>query len=162
MKIKLLLVSFFFSSILGCVSVNLPTTTVEKAKNVNFKPPATPFKEAKSPSSDQMWISNKTASTISFFTSCSSSEPNLKVIRSTAFTSLESVEITKEETITLNDREALKSTINGKLESVPVTIQFIVFKKNSCSYHLSYVALKENYEKEISNFTTFVNNFRVP
>lgn len=147
---------------IGCVSVKLPTTVVEKAKNVGFKAPSAPFKSAKSPSSDEMWVSTKTASTISFFTSCSPSEPALKTIRTTAFSSLENIEISKEESISYNEREALKSNIDGKMEGVPVKIQFLVFKKNSCSYHLSYVALKENFEKELSIFTSFVNNFRVP
>jgi hypothetical protein len=153
---------FFIFTIVSCVSVQIPTTVVEKAKNVTFKAPAGLFKSAKSPSSDQMWVSSKTASTISYFTSCSSSEPSLKAIRTNAFSSLEQVEVSKEESIQINEREGLKSNIDGSLEGVPVKVQFIVFKKNSCSYHLSYVALKQNFEKELDQFSSFVQSFRAP
>jgi hypothetical protein len=153
---------FFISMIAGCVSVQIPTTPIEKAKNVSFKAPTSPFKSTKSPSSDQIWVSSKTASTISYFTSCSSSEPALKAIRTNAFSSLDKVEVSKEETIQINDREGLKSNIEGTLEGVPVKIQFVVFKKNSCSYHLSYVALRENFDKELDHFSNFIQNFRAP
>ncbi len=161
MKVKFILL-IFITSIVGCVSVKIPTTTIEKAKNVSFKAPAAPFKSARSLGADEMWTSATTASTISFFTSCSNSEPALKTIRATAFSSLEGMEVTKEEFVNINARQGLKSIIEGRLEGVPVKIQFLVFKKNSCSYHLSYVALKENFEKELSFFNTFINNFRVP
>ena len=149
-------------TLVSCVSVKLPVSSnvPEKADNISFKAPEAPFQSAKSPSSDEMWISSKTASTISFYTSCSPSEPPLKNIRASAFAGLESMNISKEENITMSEREALKSDIEGKAEGVPVKIQFIVFKKNSCSYHLSYVSLKENFEKEIAHFTKFVRNFR--
>lgn len=147
----------------ACVSVKLaPSSPPEKAKNVSFKAPSAPFKSSNSASSDGMWISSKTASTISYFTSCSPSEPPLKNIRASAFSSLENVEITKEENVRIDEREGLKSDIEGKMEGVPVKIQFLVFKKNSCSYHLSYVALKENFEKEMDQFNNFVKNFKVP
>lgn len=146
----------------SCVSVKIPNTVIEKAKNVGVKPPTSPYKKSNSASSDEMWVSNKTASTISYFTSCSNSEPALKAIRTNAFSSLEGVEVTKEESIQISEREGLKSNVEGKLEGVPVKVQFVVFKKNSCSYHLSYVSLKENFDKEIEQFTTFVRSFRAP
>jgi hypothetical protein len=147
----------------GCVSVKLaPPSAPEKAQDVHYKDPAAPFKSSNSKASDRMWISAKTASTISYFTSCSPSEPPLKNIRAAAFSSLENLDITKEEKIQFNGRETLKSDIEGKMEGVPVKVRFLVFKKNSCSYHLSYVALKENFEKEIDQFNNFVKNFKVP
>jgi hypothetical protein len=146
----------------SCVSVQIPNAVIEKAKNVSVKAPASPFRSSKSPSADEMWVSHKTASTISYFTSCSSSEPALKAIRTNAFASLEKVDVTKEEEVQINEREGLKSNIEGKMEGIPVKIQFIVFKKNSCSYHLSYVALKENFDKELDQFTNFVRSFKVP
>lgn len=161
MKLRILLLILIYS-VAGCVSVKIPTTTVEKAKNLSFKAPSAPFKSAKSLGADAMWTSSSTASTISFYTSCSESEPALKTIRATAFSSLDSLEITKEEFVRINDREGLKSIIEGRLEGVPVKIQFLVFKKNSCSYHLSYVALKENFDRELNHFNNFINNFRVP
>lgn len=163
MTIKIFSVLIFISAIInGCVSVQIPPTIIEKAKNISHKAPASPFKYSKSKSSDQMWVSNKTASTISYFTSCSPSEPTLKAIRTNAFASLESVEVSKEENVQINEREGLKSNIEGKLEGVPVKVQFIVFKKNSCSYHLSYVALKENFDKEVDAFTNFIKTFKAP
>lgn len=152
----------FLISTTACVSVKIPTSAApEKAKNVNAKAPAAPFKSSSSANSDAMWVSGKTASTITYFTSCSPSEPALKSIRATAFSSLEDSDVTKEENIQINERTGLKSNIEGSLEGVPVKVQFVVFKKNSCSYHLSYVALKENFEKELNVFTNFVRNFKV-
>lgn len=146
----------------ACVSVKIPVTAApEKATNVSAKSPPAPFKASSAANSDAMWVSSKTASTITYFTSCSPSEPALKTIRSTAFSSLEGVDVSKEESIQINEREGLKSNIEGSLEGVPVKVQFVVFKKNSCSYHLSYVALKENFEKELDVFTNFVRNFKV-
>lgn len=160
---KILTALMILTMAAACVSVKIPMSAApEKATNLSVKAPPTPFKSSNSASSDGMWVSSKTASTITYFTSCSPSEPALKTIRSTAFTSLEGVDISKEENININEREGLKSNIEGKLEGVPVKVQFVVFKKNSCSYHLSYVALKENFEKELDQFTNFVKNFRVP
>lgn len=164
MKIFILLTMIIIFADVGCVSVKLPTSlsAPEKAKGISVKAPTSPFKSSTSPNSDQMWISSKTASTISYFTSCSSTEPPLKNIRATAFSGLENVEVTKEDMIKISDREALKSDVEGKLEGVPVKIQLVIFKKNSCSYSLTYVALKENFEKELDQFTNFIKNFRVP
>lgn len=157
-----LIATLVFFNVAGCVSVKLaPSSPPEKARDAHYKDPAAPFKSSNSAASDRMWISTKTASTISYFTSCSPSEPPLKNIRAAAFSSLENIEVTHEEPIRINDREGLKSDIEGKMEGVPVKVRFIVFKKNSCSYHLSYVALKENFEKELDQFSNFVKNFKV-
>jgi len=161
--VRLFALPILLSMMTSCVSVKIPVTAApEKATNVSAKAPAAPFKSSSAANSDAMWVSGKTASTITYFTSCSPQEPALKTIRSTAFSSLEGVDVSKEENFQINEREGLRSNISGSLEGVPVKIQFVVFKKHSCSYHLSYVALKENFEKELDVFTTFVRNFRVP
>jgi len=147
----------------GCVSVQLGGGGApKKSKNVSYTAPSKPFKESQSPNSDEIWASTKTASTISYFSSCSDTEPSLKSIRSSVLQGFEDFKITKEQTIEIDDREGLQSTVDGKLEGVPVRIEFIVFKKNSCSYNLTYVALKENFDKELNEFNKFITSFKVP
>jgi hypothetical protein len=165
MQLKTFTFAVLFSSFLfGCVSVKLANTGAgaSKATNISYKAPSKPFQSSKSSNSDKIWESSKTASTISYFSSCSDDEPSLKSIQTTSLQGLEDFKILDEQEIPFNERGALRSTIVGKLEGVPVQIEFIVFKKNSCSFHLTYVALKENYKKEIEEFNNFTRNFRVP
>jgi hypothetical protein len=155
---NILFLALFMSA---CVSVNLPGSKVIKSKDVSFKSPDKPFKSSQSPNSDEIWESTNTASTISYYSSCSENEPSLKSILSSSLQGLENFKILKEDNIQINEREGINSVVEGQLEGVPVKLQVIVFKKNSCSYHLTYVALKENFDKEVNDFNNFRKNFSV-
>ncbi len=160
---KFLIASLIVVMTSSCVSVKLPTTAAPtKAKNVVFQRPTSPFSSASPKGADALWVSKNTASTISYFSSCSEREPSLAVARSNAFKSIEGSDVVKENSYSISDREGVISDIEGTLEGVPVKIRFLAFKKGSCTYHLTYVALKENFNKELQHYTKFISNFRVP
>jgi len=162
-KYKTLIVSLTFVLTTGCVSVKLPSTPAPtKSKNVNYSRPSSPFSASNPKGADALWVSKNTASTISFFSSCSENEPPLESARASAFASIEGADVTKEKPYSINDRQGLMSDIQGNLEGVPVKIRFLVFKKGECSYHLTYVALQENFEKEIEHYNKFIKSFKAP
>lgn len=164
---QLVFKTLFLSTIVlfsaSCVSVKLPSAKPPtKSKNVNFKRPVSPFSSANPKGADALWVSKNTASTISYFSSCSENEPALEVARANAFISIEGADVKKEQSYSVDDRQGLMSDIEGNLEGVPVKIRFLVFKKGDCSYHLTYVSLKENFDREVEHYTKFVKSFKAP
>lgn len=160
-------VKYFFLLFLAyqtaCVSVQLPTSSAKSKKATDYKysDPGSPFHEADAKNSDRTWISSQTGSTISFFTSCSNSEPPIRNIRSNALQGIESISIKSEAPVSIGDREGLRSIIEGELEGIDITMDIVIFKKNTCSYQINYISLRQNFIKEKNSFETFFKNFRV-
>lgn len=162
-RFKTLIVSLTFILTTSCVSVKLPSTPAPtKSKNVHYNRPSSPFSASNPKGADALWVSKNTASTISYFSSCSENEPPLETARASAFVSIEGADVIKEKSYLINEREGLMSDIQGNSEGVPVKIRFLVFKKGDCSYHLTYVALKENFDKEIEHYNKFIKSFKAP
>ncbi len=145
----------------GCVSVNLPTSKPTKSKDVSYQEPGSPFRASHSLNSDKIWESSQTANTISYYSSCSENEPSLKSSLTSSLQGLENFKIISQNNINFNEREAIESVVDGELEGVPVKLKIVVFKKNSCSYHVTYVSLKENFNKEVAQFDKFKSSFLV-
>jgi hypothetical protein len=156
----LFLINLLFS---GCVSVKLATEEQERAQanKINFQDPISPFTKTDLSQADKAWQSPKTGNSISYFSDCKSSSLPLKAIRTNIFTGVESLKILDEGVATYNAREALRSIVIGKMEGVPIKINLIIFKKNMCTYSLSYVALLDQYDRELSSFNKFVEGFKV-
>lgn len=161
MNIINLLLVFVIS---GCVSVNIPLSSkYPKAENVSYKEPTLPFvKQSVQNNLDGLWISKDTKSTIGFYSLCSKNLPPLRNARSNSLHGIENAQVIKEETLRYNQREALKSIIEGKLEGFVFQIESMLFIKDSCLFEISYVSYKENFEKERQIYNSFLEGFKVP
>ena len=154
---------FIFSFILSsCVSVNLPSSTQKKAQNLQYTEPAEPFKVISDKTADLAWSSKATGNSISVLSDCTSNDSATEQIKLDTINSLSKLKVIKDEVITYNGREALSSHVSGELDGVPVQMKVLVFKKNSCSFLISYVGVKKHFEKDLDKFNRFVEGFKVP
>ncbi len=147
----------------ACVSVELPSSKSRKSTDMIYKAPAAPFEELKSDSADKVWLSTRTGNTISFLSECeNSADPSLKQLETDSFSALGSPEIESTAHMSFNGREALQSTATGSVDGVAIKLKLLVFKKNNCSYTLSYGGVAKNFSFELKHFDEFTQGFKVP
>lgn len=165
LKNDIVILFYFVASLFlsACVSVNIPLSQKStKSSQVKFQEPGQPFaKHPKQGDLDGLWLSKKTKSTIGFYSLCHKDLPPLKNARSNSLSGIEGSQVIKENTLIYNDREALRSIIEGKLEGFLFQIESLLFVKDSCLFEISYVAYKENFNKEISIYRAFLDGFKV-
>lgn len=147
----------------SCVSLQLSGGKFSPAKGVEYKEPLAPFKEIKSTNADKAWINEKSGNTISYLSECgNSNEPTLQQLQNESLSSLNRLEQINEEEITYNGRAAILSKNKGELDGVPVQISLLVFKKNGCSYTLSFGGVATKASLDEKNFQYFKDNFKAP
>lgn len=147
----------------SCVSIQLQERKVEKSKDVKFLEPKGDFKEYKTQSSDKTWISHNTGNAIAYFSECNDpSDASLSVIQRESLATLAQSEVIESKLTTFNDREALWTYARGIMEGIRVDVQLMIFKKNQCTYSLSYVGREKSFKKEVDQFDNFVKSFKAP
>ncbi|WP_295901902.1 hypothetical protein [uncultured Bdellovibrio sp.] len=145
------------------MSVQLPGGKVTSAKDVGFSAPGSPFKDMSGGNSDKAWISERTGNTISYLSECgSSSEPTLQQLETDSLGALSDLHILKSDEVSFNGRAARESISQGKIDGVPVQVALVVFKKNGCSYTLSYGGVEKQFSSEQKYFENFKQNFKAP
>ena len=156
---------FFILSLLlsSCVSVNLPGGKVTSAKDVQFAEPGTPFKSIKAANADRTWLSKKTGNTISYLSECGgTADPSLQSVETESLSALNKMQILSTDATTYNGREARQTLANGQLDGVPVQILLLIFKKNGCTYTLSYGGIEKQFSAELRQFESFKASFKAP
>ena len=147
----------------SCVSLNIGPKDPKMAKGINYTPPREPFFEITSPSSDHTWQSQKNGSSISYKSTCNEqSDPSLENMETATLSGLQDLNVISRDYIAFNEREALKFIVKAKVDGIPIKIHSLLFKKNSCSYNLSYVAVEKAYEESLGEFNSFVGSFHAP
>ena len=147
----------------GCVSVNLGAGHTEKANGVDFVEPQKPFERVKLENADQAWQNPNNGNTISFLSECySPTETHLKTLEMEISQVLREPVIESSQEIQYNQRGALRSRIQGTLDGVPTKIELVLFKKNNCTYTLSYVSVTSHFERGLKPFEEFLSQFRAP
>lgn len=147
----------------ACVSVELPSTKSRKSTDMVFNTPAAPFEELKSESADKVWLSTKTGNTISFLSECENmADPSLKQLENDSLSALGNPQIESTSPMSYNGREAVQTTATGSVDGVAIKLKLLVFKKNNCSYTLSYAGVAKNFSSELKRFDDFVKDFKVP
>lgn len=147
----------------SCISVNLNSTTVEKAKAIEFHPPSLPFEEISTPLSDKAFQSKVTGSTIAFLSACGpKADIPLSLVSQDVISSFDRVIEQQSAPVLIDGREGLELTVTGVIDGVQTQIRASTFKKNGCVYSISYVALPESFEKELPFFQQFIEHFRAP
>lgn len=154
------LILFIFT---GCVSVSLPSADLKRAKDVHFSEPKAPFKPLKESLADKAWISTATNNTISYLSNCNTnSDTSIEQMRNDSITVLDKVHIQEEKNIDYNGRVALLTNAIGEVDGIAVQIKILIFKKNNCSYTLTYSGTKKRFTKEGQFFDSFVESFKAP
>ncbi len=171
MKFKLLkILRIFFVSIsivfvlLSCVSVKIPTGDSMKLRSVGvqFVPPPPPFHHLPTELADQQWTSSTTGNSISFLSECKvRNEPSLEILEKEVLGALDQA-TSKKQKLLFNEREALRLKAEGKLDGVPVEIDSMIFKKNTCSYTVTFGGRKGSLKNEQNLFDTFLKEFKAP
>lgn len=64
--------------------------------------------------------------------------------------------------VTLVDREAVRTTVDARLDGVPVKLELVVLKKNGCLFDLSYVAVPSSFAPGLPAFERVVQGFSFP
>lgn len=158
---KTLILLFFF--IAGCISVDLkPKATATKSEFVAFNTPPTPFEEIKAPTGDKVWVSGRTGNTISYLSECNTNLDTKIDDLMTDATNFLNDRKEIETTVKLyNHRKSIQSLISGDVDGIHVKLLLIIFRKNQCTYTLTYGGVLEKFNDESQIFTDFVSHFRV-
>lgn len=158
--------SLWFSAFLlmvcsGCISFKISPDT-QKSQSVSYKKPSSPFVETQSASADKAWIDPETGSIISYQSICNESiDPDLETILQKSTSELSGRRFLKRTGIQYNSRRAERIFVSGQLDGVKVNLEFVIFKKNSCSYTLSFISLPEHFDKSKDAFNSFIDGFKV-
>lgn len=157
---------FFFLALLsltaGCVSVTLGPSQPGRAKDVRFASPPSPFQRLDNTAADMAWQSPRTGNTLSFFSECPPAEANLESLTEEFTSILRSAEIKERRSDFFNGRESLWAQTEGTLDGIPMRIASMVFKRNGCSYLLSFVGRKSRFKEEYAHFENFLKGFQAP
>jgi hypothetical protein len=158
-RINLLQLLFLTS----CVSVQLQKPLVlEKSKFYSLVTPGSPFISSAQPQMDHYWRNPKTGNAISLQTACSEKyDPSLQDLTYQSIQGIEDIEKVKEARTQYNERAALGAEYKGHVDGIAVSIQLIAFKKNNCSYVISYFGKKSEIQVDQNKFDNFMKNFKV-
>jgi hypothetical protein len=66
----------------------------------------------------------------------------------------------REESLTLNGRDALLRVHEGAIDGVPVRVGAVVTKKDECIYDGLYIAPPRNFESQWNTFVEVMNGFK--
>jgi hypothetical protein len=147
----------------ACVSVSVGGKKAHKASDVNYKSPSSPFSSIKSEGADQAWLNKNNGNTISYQSSCDDpADPPLDAIQSEILSVFGDVKVEKSDTISFNGREALSTVAQGVVDGVPTKTELLLFKKNDCTYTLSYVGVAKHFAEDQARFAQFVQSFGAP
>lgn len=143
--------------------MQLPGGKVTRAKDVEVKEPAAPFKSTKAVNSDATWLSTKTGNTISYLSECGgATDPSLQTIEGESLSAMNNLKILSSESLTYNGREARQSISTGEIDGVSVQLALLIFKKNGCTYTLSYGGIQKQFNSELKFFEAFKADFKAP
>ncbi|CAN5462817.1 hypothetical protein BH10BDE1_BH10BDE1_08290 [soil metagenome] len=157
----------------SCVSVSLGGSKTEKAKGVAFATPNGNFKEIKNDGADFAWNSGSTGSTIAYQSTCGDTpDARLESIAQDLFGGFEQSKELRDERIPFDGREALSRDVEGKVDGVVTRVRAIIYKKNKCTYILTFVALdktqvadsgrKAAINGDVAEFEKFAASFKAP
>jgi hypothetical protein len=156
---------FSFIALVGtsCVSVSLGPKPGEQSKGVQFASPPPPYEPLEQSRADGAWQNTKNGNSISFFSTCNDpAEPPLEFLSKELFSELGEMKMLRQRLITFNGREALEQEVEGKVDGVLTRIHAVLFKKNGCTYTLSFIGVPNAYENDRAVYAGFLQRFHAP
>lgn len=156
----LIFLAFFLSS---CVTVQIGSQKQKRANAVEFTSPKSPFEEMKTDSVDRAWQSTKTGNIIAYHSQCeNNTEPTLDKLAQDAISPIEQSTVLNQEKLMFNSRQALNLMAKGQVDGVSVQMALIAFKKNSCSYVITYNGVDKEFANEVAEYEEFKRSFKAP
>lgn len=158
----------------ACVSVNIGGGKVEKSDGVKFSEPSSGFKAIKNARADGAWNRASTGSTIAYQSSCGdTAESPLESLAEDLFAGFESGKRLKSERAPFDGREALDVEHEGKVDGVATRVRALIYRKNQCTYVLTFVTLPKSLVAATSSkpdpsngdadeFAKFLSSFKAP
>ncbi len=151
----------------ACVSVGIGGggggSQSKKADDVQFVAPAKPFEKFDAVHVDHAWKNEKNGNSISYLSECNTvADPSLENIHRGLVSSIDNVANIEKQLFQFNGRESLRSTATGQVDGVSSKFDLVVFKKNGCTYILSYVATEANFDSNHKDFDRFLDGFKSP
>ncbi len=155
----ILAASLFF----GCVSVKLGPHKTERSEGVRFSAPDKPFAQLEPRGADQAWKNPANGNLISYLSVCNDpADPDLETVRSEMLAALENARILSTVDRDFNGRRALSSEAEGAVDGVKTRLELLVFKKNNCTYSLTYLGLVNRFAEDRGRFQAFIDSFEAP
>jgi hypothetical protein len=148
----------------GCVTVKLGSNADgSRAIGVEIKEPARPFAKDSQPDVDAAWKNAQNGNVISYLSYCNDpADPPLDQIVQSTLTGLSDLHIESNESPMMQGRAARRVLASGKVDGVASEIELLVFKRNMCTYILSYVGVKTAFAQNRGDFQHFIDGFRAP
>ena len=150
------------TALTGCVSVNIGPKKPGRAENIRAQAPEGAFASVKDTSADQAWQSQKTGNTISYLSECPEPQMSLESLTNETLAVLREREVVKQDTKFFNARAALETVATGTLDGIAMKTQSLVFKRNGCSYMITYTARAVNFDEEVASYRRFLEGFQAP
>lgn len=143
----------------SCMSSLLKDSPPTFSAEIKLTPPIKPFEKAES-SIFPSWKSSETGNVISIVSDCSENTPyKLSNLHLMLESSLESITILKEESISLLKRPALLRIVTAKIDGQSIEIQSVSFKRKSCGYVASLSGKEKSLNSDRATFEKFINGF---
>ena len=125
------IILFFFNS--GCISFSLSKEQRKLAENISLSTPAKPFNEFNLNTADRAWQNQGNGNIISYMSSCDPTlDPTLEDLQAMAVEGIDKLKIIEQKKTIFNNREALNSTLTGRVDGVKIQTELTVLKKNNC------------------------------
>lgn len=163
---RLALPAIFSLSLLvlaSCVSVSLAGKPKLERAQVSFRPPNSPFRSVNSASADQAWKNPKSGNSVAYFSSCNDpADPSLELVRRELVSGIQNLQFRSSEIVTFNGREALRSLVSGQVDGVEAQMDILIFKKNQCTFGITYVGLSSRFAEDKPVFEDFLLGFVAP
>ena len=145
----------------ACVSVNIKPKAGTKSKDYTYSEPRKPFQKLDQDPADVAWQSPESGNTIAVLSECSETrDPSLTSLEGETIQALNKYQVTKTVNFQYQGRDALRSSVEGSLDGIPVSMDVLTFKKNSCNYTLTYVGRTQGFEKDRPQFEEFLKGFQ--
>jgi hypothetical protein len=89
-------------------------------------------------------------------------DSSLEVLTKHLFPGLQKIKIQKETPLMLDQREALRTSLQASLDGVPVQMETVVVKKNWCLFDFYLVSTPEKFIEALPYFESFYQAFSYP
>lgn len=160
--IEILILTCTITLLSACVTVNFEPQDIKKSENISFKQPGLPFKEFAANHLDKAWKNPKNGNSISFLSDCSQHhDPSLTNIIKGVVRGIEFSKTVSSKKYNYNNRAALHNEIKGSVDGVQSRLEVLTFKKNSCIFIITYVALDSTFQVDQKYFKNFLKGFHV-
>lgn len=152
----------FLSIFVACVSINIKSKAPIKSIAYSYQEPDSPFKKMNSEQADAVWQNPATGHAIAVLSECSEThDPSLSALEEETLQALNNHRITKSFNFSFQERDALRSSVEGSLDGIPVRMEIMTFKKNSCNYTLTYMGRTQGFVNSLPAFEKFLQGFQV-